>query len=46
MNDKDDKALNNHHPLIIESEEKEIEVQKPPNDKIISHRLISKTSED
>ncbi len=46
MNEKNTNSEKDHHPIIIESEEKEIQEQKPPNDKIISFNLINKDSED
>ncbi|MHA2038625.1 MAG: hypothetical protein ACW972_05930 [Promethearchaeota archaeon] len=46
MNEKNKNLEKNHHPKIIESEEKEIEERKPPNDKIISFNLINKDSKD
>ncbi|MFX1456136.1 MAG: hypothetical protein ACFFDB_12245 [Promethearchaeota archaeon] len=46
MNEKNKKILDKLHPLIIESEEKEIQTKKPPNDKIISYNLINQNPKD
>ena len=39
LNEEEQEELNSH-PIIIETEEKEIPEEKPPNDKIIDSYLI------
>jgi len=38
--EKKDSQSNDHDPTIISSEDREIKKQKPPNDKIISYKLV------
>ncbi|MFX1567047.1 MAG: hypothetical protein ACFFCV_01620 [Promethearchaeota archaeon] len=37
--EKDSKS-NDHYPTIISYEDREIKEQKPPNDKIISYKIV------
>ncbi len=45
MNEEEkDSNSNDHEPTIISSEDREIKEQKPPNDKIISYKLIDENN--
>ena len=41
MNNKEeDSESDDHEPTIIGMEDQKIEIQKPPNDRIIHHKMV------
>ena len=46
MNEKEkDSQSNDHHPTIIGTEDQEIELRKPPNEKIVDYKIVTEEKE-
>ena len=43
--EKKDSQSNDHDPTIVSSEDREIKEQKPPNDKIVSYKLVEEKND-